>query len=159
MGLIGWVATLGVDLFLNAGVFAGVFFEPSPFLLPPDQLFLRIPLGYLSFLLIAALLVWLMRRLSISGWRAGGRFGLAVGAIIHGAGVLGIASVSTASSSLLVAWFVGQTLQTGIVGGIVGQGFLTSDLSRLALRVVLLDIVLVSATIGLQNRQMIMNAF
>lgn len=159
VGLVGWMATLGIDLFLNAGVFASVFFESSPFLLSPDELFLRIPVGYLSFLLFTALVVWLMSNLSISGWRAGGRFGLAIGAIIHGTGVLGIASVSTASVSLLVAWFVGQTLQTVVVGGVVGQGLITSNLRRLGLTVLLLDIVLIIATVTVQNLPMITSAF
>jgi len=155
VGFVGWVATLGVDLFLNAGVFAGVFFESSPFLLPPGELFLRIPLGYASFLLLTGLLVWLMARLSISGWRTGARFGVLVGAAIHGAGVLGMASVSTASLSLLVAWFVGQTLQTGVVGAVVGRGFATDRLRRLALLVFVLDVVLITITITLQSLELV----
>jgi len=150
VGLVGWIATLGVDLFLNAGVFAWVFFEPSPFLLPPEELFVRIPLGYLSFLLITGLVVWLMSSRLIIGWRAGARFGVLLGAVIHGAGVLGMASVSTAPVSLLAAWFVGQTLQTGVVGAVVGQGFATSNLRRLGLLVVVLDIVLIGTTFALQ---------
>lgn len=151
LGFLGWIATLGVDLFLNAGVFAWVFFEPSPFLLPPEELFLRIPLGYLSFLLITGLVVWLMSGRMITGWRAGARFGVFLGAVIHGAGVLGMASVSTASISLLAAWFFGQTLQTGVVGAVVGHGFATSNLRRLGLFVVVLDIVLIGTTFALQN--------
>ena len=157
VGFFGWVTTLGVDLFLNAGVFAWVFFEPSPFLLSPEELFLRIPLGYLSFLLITALVVWLMSSLSIAGWRAGARFGVVLGAVIHGAGVLGIASVSTASVSLLAAWFVGQTLQTGIVGAVVGQGFATSNLRHLGLLVVVLDVVLIGTTFALQSLEIVPN--
>lgn len=102
VGLLGWLATLGVDLFLHAGVFAGVFFEPGPFLLPPTELFVRIPLGYLSFPIMTALLVWLMARMSVSGLVAGARFGLSIGAVVHGGGALALASVSTASPSFLV---------------------------------------------------------
>jgi len=157
VGLVGWIATLGVDLFLNAGVFAWVFFEPSSFLLPPEEMFLRIPLGYLSFLLITGLVVWLMSSRSITGWRAGARFGVVLGAVIHGAGVLGMASVSTASVSLLAAWFVGQTLQTGVVGAVVGQGFATSNLRRFGLLVVVLDIVLIGTTFALQSIGIVSN--
>ena len=157
MGLVEWIATLGVDLFLNAGVFAWVFFEPSSFLLPPEEMFLRIPLGYLSFLLITGLVVWLMSSRSITGWRAGARFGVVLGAVIHGAGVLGMASVSTASVSLLAAWFVGQTLQTGVVGAVVGQGFATSNLRRFGLLVVVLDIVLIGTTFALQSIGIVSN--
>ena len=155
VGLVGWVATLGVDLFLNAGVFAEVFFESSPFLLSPEELFLRIPLGYLSFLLMTGLVVWLMSGLSITGWRAGARFGLFIGAVIHGASVLGIASVSTASVSFLAVWFIGQTLQTGVVGAVVGQGFATSNLRRFILFVVVLDIVLIGTTFALQSLEIV----
>lgn len=128
-----------------------MFFEPSPFLLAPEDLFLRIPLGYLAFLLMTGLLVWLMDRLSIVGWRAGSSFGLLVGAVVHGGGALALASVSTARPSFLVVWFLGQTLQAGVAGTVVGRGLARSNLRQLAIAVVALDVVLVVVTVALQS--------
>jgi len=50
---------LGFDFFLNAGLLSRMYLKPSPFLLPPERMFKLIPLGYLSFLLMAVLLYWL----------------------------------------------------------------------------------------------------
>jgi hypothetical protein len=66
---------LGFDFLLHAGLLAGLYLQPSPFLLPPVTALALIPAGYLSFLLLAVLLVWLMRRLKLAGWRAGAIFG------------------------------------------------------------------------------------
>ena len=52
IGLLAWLAVIGFDLFLHAGVLAGIYSEPSPFLLPPEEAFRLIPLGYLSFLML-----------------------------------------------------------------------------------------------------------
>jgi hypothetical protein len=151
LGALGWLASLGVDLFLNAAVFAGVFFEPSPFLLSPEELFVRIPLGYLSFLLMTGFLVWLMAGRSVVGLPAGARFGFVVGAVVHGAGALALASVSTARPSFLVTWFVAQTVQTVVVGAVVGRGLAGASTRRLAVAVLVLDAVLVVTTFALQS--------
>ena len=151
VGFLGWLATIGVDLFFHAGVFAGVFFESSPFLLAPTELFVRIPLGYLAFLLMTALLVWLMARLSVSGLVAGARFGLSIGAVVHGGSALGLASVSTASSSFIVVWFVGQTVQAGVAGAVIGRGLAVERLTKLAASVVVLVVVLVVITVAAQS--------
>lgn len=149
--VLSWVLAVGVDLFLNAGVFAGTFFEPSPFLLPPEVLFVRIPLGYLSFLIQAAFVAWLLVRLEVTGWRAGGRLGASVGVVVHGAGTLALASVSTASASLLVAWFVGQTLQVTGAGVVVGHGLTGARLRRIALVVCAVALALAVATFAMQS--------
>jgi hypothetical protein len=151
VAVVGWLATLGVDLFLNAGLFAGVFFEPSPFLLAPEELFLRIPLGYLSFLVLAGVVTWLMARLSVTGWRAGARFGAVFGGLVHGGATLALASIATASVSLLAVWFVVQTVLTVVVGAVVGQCFVAASLRRLTLLVVVVDVVLVATTVALQS--------
>jgi hypothetical protein len=48
--LLSWIAVIGVDFFLSAGLFSKLFIEQSPFLLPPEQSFRLIPVGYLAFL-------------------------------------------------------------------------------------------------------------
>jgi hypothetical protein len=67
---------LGFDFLLTAGLLAGLYLQPSPFLLSPISAFRLVPIGYLSFFPPAMLLAWLMRRLKLTGWRAGAIFGL-----------------------------------------------------------------------------------
>ena len=57
---LAWLAMLGVDLFLHAGLLAPFYDWDSPFLLEPETAFVRIPVGYLAFLVLAAGLVWLL---------------------------------------------------------------------------------------------------
>jgi hypothetical protein len=45
--VLGWLAMIGVDFFLHAGLLAPLYDWDSPFLLRPDEAFVRIPIGYL----------------------------------------------------------------------------------------------------------------
>jgi len=129
--LIAWLSMLGFDFLLHAGLLAGLYLHPSPFLLPPLTAFKLIPLGYLSFLPLTVLLVWLMTRLQLSGWRQGAFFGLKLGGLTWGAFVLGLLSISTASYSLLFGWFIGQTVELAIAGAVIGSGLAGMRLRRL----------------------------
>lgn len=149
--LMAWLSMLGFDFFLHAGLLAGLYLQPSPFLLPPLIAFRLIPVGYLSFLLLAILLAWLMIRLNLTGWRAGATFGLKLGSLTWGALMLGLLSISTASFSLLVAWFVGQTLEMAIAGAVIGNGLATVRLRRLFGQVIIFMLVSVFITIILQT--------
>ena len=151
IGLLALLSVIGFDLFLHAGVLASLYARTSPFLLPQEEAFRLIPLGYLSFLVLIILLVWLMTRLDIVGWRAGLVFGLKIGAIIWGALVLGLLSISTASVSLLVGWFLGQTVELGIAGMVIGSGLSTNRLRSLLVKVVIFFVVMVVLAILLQN--------
>ena len=53
---ISWLSMLGFDFLLHAGILAKIYTKPSPFLLVAEQAFIRIPLGYLSFLVFAVIL-------------------------------------------------------------------------------------------------------
>jgi hypothetical protein len=99
--LLSWLAMVGFDFLLHAGLLASLYLRASPFLLPPLRAFQLIPVGYLSFLLLVILLIWLMERQSITGWRHGFVFGLKVGVLSCGAFVLGLWSISSAE---LVCW-------------------------------------------------------
>ncbi len=151
IGLLALLSVIGFDLFLHAGVLANWYARPSPFLLPSEEAFRLIPLGYLSFLLLIVFLLWLMARLDIVGWRAGLVFGLKIGALIWGALILGLLSISTASVSLLVGWFLGQTVELGIAGMVLGSGLSTNRLRSLLVKVIVFFIVMVTLAILLQN--------
>ncbi len=111
--LASWLVMVALDLLLNAGLFATLWFEPSPFLLSPEDLFRRLPLGYAAFFVQAVAYVWLTTEVGARNRRQGGLFGLKLGALLGVASVLGLRSGTTASwTMLLAAWFVGGTVMT-----------------------------------------------
>ncbi len=148
---LAWLAMIGFDLFWHAGVVANLYARPHPFLLAPERAFALIPIGYLSFLLLAVLLVWLAAPLAIDTARAGAAFGLKLGALTWGALLLGLYSIATAPPLLLVAWFAGQTVEMGLAGAVVGAGIHAPRLRGLLGRVLLLVVVLAVTAIVLQN--------
>ena len=149
--LLGWLAMLGFDFFVHGGLLAALYLEPSPFLLAPDRAFALIPLGYLSFLLLSGTLVWLMTRLNITGGREGALFGLKLGALVWGAFILGLASVSTASLALLAGWFAGQVAELALAGYFIGSALSGSSLKSLFRNVILLVVALAITTVALQS--------
>ena len=151
IGLLALLSVIGFDLFLHAGVLASWYSMPSPFLLPSEEAFRLIPLGYISFLILIILLIWLMLKLAIVGWRGGLFFGLKVGAVIWAALTLGLLSISTAHPILLLLWFLGQTVELGIAGMVIGSGLSTNRLRSLLVKVIVFFIVTVAIAILLQN--------
>ncbi|HKJ92803.1 MAG TPA: hypothetical protein VJ957_06525 [Longimicrobiales bacterium] len=149
--VLGWLAMLGIDALLHAGILARMYTAPRPFLLPPEQAFRRIPLGYASFLVQAVLLTWLCWRLDIRRAVDGLRFGLLLGGVIWGSLTLGLASIATASTGLLIGWFVGQTVELGVAGAVVGAGLKAERLRRLSLAVLALVVGCLIITVVLQN--------
>jgi hypothetical protein len=149
--LLSWLSMLGVDFFVHGGLLAGLYVQPSPFLLSPSDAFRRIPLGYLAILLLCVLLLWLMLRLALVGWRQGLAFGLKLGAFIGGTSVLGLLSISTAGLGLLVGSFISQTVEIGLAGMVAGSGLAGQRLGILFLRVVALFLFLVTVTIVMQS--------
>ena len=147
---ISWFSIIGFDLFLHAGLLARIYTKPSPFLLSADKSFLRIPLGYLSFLILAIVLVWLMETFDIAGWKKGVLFGLKFGALIWGVFVLGLYSISTAGWDLLLAWWIGQSLEFGIAGIVIGEGIAWKRLPKLILWVIVFVVLMVIITFILQ---------
>jgi hypothetical protein len=135
--LLSWLSVIGFDFFLHAGILAPLYADPHPFLLPPERAFALIPAGYLGFLLLTILLLWLMLKLGIHNWKDGLVFGLKIGALIWGAVVISLISISTAPLSLMLAWFVGQSLEMGLSALVIGAGLASDNLKRLAAWVLL----------------------
>jgi hypothetical protein len=146
-----WVLSVGFDVFLHGGVLARVYVEPSPFLLPPEEAFRRIPLGYLTFLGLTLALVWLLRRLDIRGSLAGFRFGATAGAVVWGALTLGLFSISTGTLPLLAGWWIGQTVELGLAGAVLGAAANRVPLKRIWVIVAVSVVALVVVTIALQS--------
>ena len=119
--VLSWLAMVGVDLFLHAGLLAPLYDWDSPFLLPPEQAFVRIPIGYLGLLILAIALAWLLPRFNVERGRDGAQIAGAFGAVAWGALLLGLWSISTADPGLLVGWWVGQTVELGLGGYVIGS--------------------------------------
>ena len=146
-----WVLSLGFDVFLHGGLLARLYVEPSPFLLPPEEAFRRIPLGYLAFLGITLSLYWLLRRLGIRGSTMGFQYGSAAGGIVWGALAIGLYSISTAKSALLFGWWVGQTVELGLAGAVLGAASNGVPLKRIWAIVLASVVAFAATTIALQS--------
>jgi hypothetical protein len=114
-------------------------------------MFQYIPLGYAAFLLWSILLVWLMNRLSVSGFRAGAIFGLKIGILLAAAGFCGQLSVFAFPVWMLLLWMVVNTLLITAGGAVVGASLAATRLRPLAFRVAALFLVCLVGGIVLQN--------
>ncbi len=141
---------LGWDFFLHAGVLASWYVKPSSFVLSPPDAFVRIPVGYLSFLLLAILLVWMLKKMKAGNGRQGGLLGLMIGGLIWGSFALGLYSISTAPPGLLLGWFIGQSAALGIAGMVAGAGLSGKPLGRLFLQTLGFVVGAILVTIVLQ---------
>jgi hypothetical protein len=149
--LTAWFLSLGIDLFLHGGLFARLYQARSPFLLSADEAFARIPFGYLAFLLVTAGLFWLCRRLDVRGFQAGWRHGFGFGVVVCGGLMLGLYSITTAGVPLLAAWWVGQAVELGVSGGVIGAAAAGVPPGRMFVRVTLIVVALFVITIALQS--------
>ena len=149
--VLSWLVIVGLDFFQNAGVFARFWLEPGPAFLPSEKLFQRIPLGYLTFLITASMLTWLMARLKVVGWKQGALFGLKLGSLLTITSVLGMACVFPIKLSLLAVWFVGGLVQYISAAAVIGSGLSSDRPGRLSVIVVGLVILLIIAGIVMQN--------
>jgi hypothetical protein len=146
-----WMLSVGFDLFLHGGLLARLYVGASPFLLAPEEAFRRIPLGYLAFLVLTLALSWLLRRLSVLGVIAGLRHGIVAGAVVWGAFAVGLYSISTVKLSLLAGWWIGQTVELGLAGAVLGAAANGVPLKRIWAIVAGAVVVCVAGTNVLQN--------
>jgi hypothetical protein len=114
-------------------------------------MFQYIPLGYASFLLWIVLPLWLMTRLSVTGFRAGALFGLKLGILLADAGFFGQLSIfAFPAGMLLLRMAVGALIFT-LSGAVTGAGLAAPRLRPLALRVAALFLVCLAAGTVLRN--------
>lgn len=146
-----WVLSVGFDLLLHGGLLARLYAEPQPFLLAPEEAFRRIPLGYLTFLILTVALDWLLRRLGIRGATSGLRYGLLAGAVVWGALAIGLVSISTATPAILAAWWIGQSIELALAGAVLGAAAQGVRLKRLWAIVAVAVLACLAATVLLQS--------
>ena len=149
--VVAWLAMLGFDFLLHGGLLARFYVADSPFLLEPMEALRRVPLGYLSFLLVAVLLYWLMTALGTRGGKDGLVVGLKAGALLWGSSALGLWSITTADPALLAGWGVGQAVEIGVAGAVLGLGLAGASLKRLFGWVLLGVFAAVVVTVILQS--------
>jgi hypothetical protein len=153
IGLIvsAWLLSVGIDFLLHGGILARLYFRESPFLLPAESAFARIPVGYFTFLVLTVSLWWLLGVLGTVGGFRGFRTGLLAGAVTWGALVLGLYSITTAPVDLLVAWWLGQSIELGAAGAVIGAGRKVAGRKRIHVTVAVVIIGCLVVTIVLQT--------
>ncbi len=149
--LAAWALSLGFDFLLHGGILARLYLEPSPFLLGPEAAFRRIPLGHLAFLILTLSLYWALRRLGTHGTAAGFRFGISAAAVLWGAFAAGLYSISTAPLPLLAGWWMGQAVELGLAGAVMGAALGGVPLKRIWALVTVALVACVAGVILLQS--------
>jgi hypothetical protein len=145
-----WLLSLGFDVFLHAGLLARLYARSGPALLPPEAAFARIPVGYASFLVLTVALWWLVRRLGVRGALDGMRLGLFSGLVVWGALCAGLWSITRMEGDLLVGWWLGQAVELGLAGAVLGAAHAGISRRALAAKVAAAVALLVVATVALQ---------
>jgi hypothetical protein len=149
--LLSWFSQIIFDFFQHAGLFARLWIQSRAAFLPPEELFKRIPLGYLSFLITSSMFAWLIVRLGIFGWKHGAVFGLKIGAFLSCSYVAGMASGFPIKPALLIAILFGGTAQAAIAACVIGSGVGGARLGRLSLKLIAFLILVLIAYFLLQS--------
>lgn len=148
---LGWLAIIGIDLLMNAGILGPFINWEQPGLLPPMKMFQYIPLGYAAFLLLTVLLLWLMLRLNVSGARAGAVFGVKFGVLLAAAGFLGEMSIFAFPKATLFCFALDKALYCIVLGAVIGSGLAAESLRPLTRRVVALFLLCIVISVVMQN--------
>ena len=151
LALLVWLSMLGVDLVLNAAVFAGIYKDGGPFLLAPIEAFHRIPIGYAAFLILAIGIVEIADRLQSSGVTGGVRLGVAMGGSLAAVWSLSLFSIATIRAEVALAtalvWLA--LLLMGSVVAAIGRS--RTSLRGLAVGVALFDVACLVIVVALQS--------
>jgi hypothetical protein len=148
---LAWFAIIGLDLLLNACLFAPFYQWEQPGFLPPLKMFRYIPLGYAAFLLSRIALVWLIVRTHSYGAGPGAAFGAKLGVLFGGAAFLGWLSLFALPKVMLFCWALDHMLVFILACAVIGAGLRAERLRPLVLRVVALFLLCLVATIVPQS--------
>ena len=149
--LIVWLAMVGADFVLNAGLFAAIYMDGGSFMLAPLEAFGRIPFGYLALLILAAGVTALTLRLGIARTADGIRLGSVSGATLGASWGLGLYSIATISPTQAVGLAAVWLGLLTVAGGVAATGLRRASLGGLALRVAAADVLGAVAVIALQS--------
>ena len=149
--LISWLAVLGFDFLLHAGLLARVYARESPALLSAEHAFYRIPFGYLSYLILVVLIFWVLSRFGVNDWKKGLWTGIKLGALIEAAFAVGMYSITKIDLDMLLGWGLGQIIVFGIAGGLIGAAYSGTSLKKLMVMTAIFVAVMVVLIIVLQS--------
>lgn len=140
---LAWAATVGIDLFFHAGVFAPVFDQSrEPALLPDAALFRRIPVAYATLAVAVTALAWVLDR---TGQRDRAAIGVgALGGLV--VAVAGLVALWTAID--VTGLFVAAGTTVLVIQGAAASAVLVSRTSGRALTARVLALVLVLFVLG-----------
>lgn len=129
--VVAWLLTVGVDLFFNAGVFAGLFDqEREPALLPDEVLFRRIPVAYLALAIAVMVLAWLFDRIDVIGTTRGATVGGIAGVVAAALGIIALWTAIDMTGLFVVAGSLVQIIELGTAGAFYGSYRGTSQPKR-----------------------------
>jgi hypothetical protein len=149
--LFGWLAAVGADFFLHGGLMPDLYKHKSPFLLPPQLAFDRLPHGYVAILLVIGYLVWLIQRTGATSPIGGLCTGLALGVVVFGAFLIGLFSITTIPLDLALSWFVAQSVELAVSGAVIAWTLSARRLRGPGVLSVFLVVLGFVAAIALQN--------
>lgn len=116
-----WLVAVAVDLFFNAGVFAGLFEQSrEPSLLDDAVLFVRIPVGYLVVAVGVAAVAWVLDVAHITGARRGSATGAGIGLVFGLTGTVWLWTAIEMTPPFVGAALVVQTSQMAAAGAVLG---------------------------------------
>jgi ABC-type multidrug transport system permease subunit len=148
---LAWLVSIAIDFVIFGGVFAGVLEGADhPAVLAPEQLFVRIPAGYASFLLEVVFLRWLVQTSRRPGTTGGLVTGLLAGLVFATAVALGLWSFSTVPAIALALWWLTLLLQFTASGAVLGAAD-TPQWPRVRTRALWAVAALAVAGVVLQN--------
>jgi hypothetical protein len=116
-----WLVAVGVDLFFNAGVFAGLFEQSrEPSLLADAILFARIPIAYLVVAVGVTAVAWVLDVARISGARRGVVVGATIGLVFGLTGVVWLWTAMEMTVAFVGAGVLVQVAQMAAAGTVLG---------------------------------------
>ena len=119
--ILAWILSIAIDFFLNGGLFASYFGSGDPFIVSPSEAFVRIPLGYISLLLLILILAYLIEKAPVSTINGGLKLSLAYAVAVASSSVLGLWSITLAPATFLLIWFVDQILELSVAGAVLSM--------------------------------------
>jgi hypothetical protein len=116
-----WLGILVLDAMINGIFLAGDFEATAGHWLPSDELFRRIPLGWLSMLLSVVLFGYVFIRFGDGcGARNGLRFALWIGTALAAPGPLGLYALVPWPMKMILAWSTQWFINMVVIGLMFG---------------------------------------
>ena len=120
--VVGWLLTVGVDLFFNAGLFSGLFNQSrEPGLLPDQVLFRRIPVAYVALAVAVTALAWLFDRIDVRGAFEGAALGGLTGFVVAFMGVINLWTAVEMTGIFVASAALVQVIELSAVGAFLGS--------------------------------------